>query len=102
MNSSCSTVISLVSSKAAKVNGERTVDRAALLAPDHLTQAQTLRPADLERQVSPSEPFALGQVFVADVDSAEDKNGALTACLEIAVLIENAVVGQVYLVIGAG
>jgi hypothetical protein len=60
------------SSETAKVNGERTVDWAPWLAPDHLTQAQTLRPADLERQVSPSEPLALGQVFVADVDSAEE------------------------------
>ena len=42
------------------------------LAADHLAQARTLRPADLERQVGPAQALALAHVLVADVDPAEE------------------------------
>jgi hypothetical protein len=60
------------SSETAQVNAQRAVDWPTRLTANHLSQAHTLRTADLERQVSPSEALALVQVLVADVDSAKE------------------------------
>ena len=59
------------SPEAAKVDAQRTIDRAEALPADHLRQACTLRPADLQREVRPAHANSLIQVFVADVDPAE-------------------------------
>src|SRR5690348_8520053 len=54
------------------MNAHCAVQRLRRLAADRTAQVRTLRSADLEREVRPTQTAGRAHVFVADVDPAEE------------------------------